>query len=72
MFANRYKQLKLLNDEYVNDKFVFSVLYGRRRVGKTTLLKEFIKHKPSIYFLVTLENVNLVLKRFQNIVADFF
>jgi hypothetical protein len=71
MFANRYKELKLLNDEYARDNFSFTVLYGRRRVGKTTLLKEFIANKPSIYFLVTLENFNIVVKRLQNIVADF-
>lgn len=71
MFANRYKELLLLNDEYLAKKFSFTVLYGRRRVGKTTLLKEFIKQKPSIYFLVTLENFNIVLQRLQNIVADF-
>lgn len=71
MFANRYKELKLLNDEYASKKFSFTVLYGRRRVGKTTLLKEFIVNKPSIYFLVTLENFNIVLNRLQNIVADF-
>ncbi|MBD3808468.1 MAG: AAA family ATPase, partial [Epsilonproteobacteria bacterium] len=71
MFANRHKELELLNDEYLAQNFSFTILYGRRRVGKTTLLKEFIKQKPSIYFLVTLENFNTVLKRFQNIVADF-
>ncbi len=71
MFANRYKELSLLNNEYSSNNFSFTILYGRRRVGKTTLLKEFIKDKPSIYFLVTLENLNIVLKRLQNIVADF-
>lgn len=71
MFANRHKELELLNDEYLAQNFSFTILYGRRRVGKTTLLKEFIKQKPSIYFLVTLENFNTVLKRLQNIVADF-
>ncbi len=71
MFVNRYKELKLLNDEYNSAKFAFSILYGRRRVGKTTLLKEFIKDKPSIYFLVTLESLNIVLNRFKNIFAEF-
>lgn len=71
MFANRVKELKLLNDEYSSSKFSFTVLYGRRRVGKTTLLKEFIKDKPSIYFLATLENFNVVLNRFKDIVAEF-
>lgn len=72
MFVNREKELQLLDDEYLKDSFTFSVIYGRRRVGKTTLLKNYIQDKPAIYFLVTLENELIVLKRFQNIVADFF
>ncbi len=72
MFINRYKELELLNDEYKRSSFSFTVLYGRRRVGKTTLLKEYIQDKPSIYFLVTLENINILLKRLQDIVATFF
>ncbi|MFP4486854.1 MAG: ATP-binding protein [Campylobacterales bacterium] len=71
MFANRQKELGLLNDEYSSDKFCFTVLYGRRRVGKTTLLKEYIVDKPSVYFLATLENLNIILNRFKEIVADF-
>jgi len=71
MFVNRHKELKLLNDEYAQDSFTFTVLYGRRRVGKTTLLKEYIQDKPSLYFLVTLENINIILKRLQDIVATF-
>jgi len=72
VFINRYKELELLNDEYKRSSFSFTVLYGRRRVGKTTLLKEYIQDKPSIYFLVTLENINILLKRLQDIVATFF
>ncbi len=72
MFINRQRELSLLNDEYISGRFAFTVLYGRRRAGKTTLLKEYIKDKPSIYFLVTLENFSVVLRRFQTIVADFF
>lgn len=71
MFANRYSELKLLNDEYISNNFAFTILYGRRRVGKTTLIKEFIKDKPAIYFLATLENFGVVLKRFQLLVAEF-
>jgi AAA+ ATPase superfamily predicted ATPase len=71
MFANREKELKLFNDEYASSRFAFTILYGRRRVGKTALLKEFIANKPAIYFLVTLENFTIVLKRLQTIVADF-
>ncbi|MBN2825347.1 MAG: ATP-binding protein [Campylobacterales bacterium] len=71
MFINRHKELALLNREFESDSFAFTVIYGRRRVGKTTLIKEYIDDKPSIYFLVTLENLSIVLRRFQEIVADF-
>ena len=72
MFVNREKELRLLNNEYDSVDFRFTVLYGRRRVGKTTLIKKYIELKPSIYFLVTLESEHIILKRFQEIVADFF
>ena len=71
MFVNRHKELQLLQEEYQNHAFRFTVIYGRRRVGKTTLLKEHIATKPYIYFLVTLESLPTLLQRFQNLVADF-
>ncbi len=71
MFVNRQKELKLLEEEYTNSDFRFTVMYGRRRVGKTTLLKEFISSKPYIYFLVTLEALPTVIERFKNLAADF-
>jgi AAA+ ATPase superfamily predicted ATPase len=30
------------------------VLYGRRRIGKTELLRVFCKDKPNVYFIATL------------------
>jgi AAA+ ATPase superfamily predicted ATPase len=72
MFVNRKKELQLLEEEYLNNKFKFTVIYGRRRVGKTTLLKKYISSKPYIYFLVTLESLPVVIRRFQKMVADFF
>jgi len=71
MFVNRQKELRLLEEEYINSDFRFTVMYGRRRVGKTTLIKEYISSKPYIYFLVTLESFPVVVQRFKNMVADF-
>lgn len=50
MFVNRTQELKTLHSEYKRDSSSFSVIYGRRRVGKTTLIKEFIKDKQRIYY----------------------
>ncbi|PID47524.1 MAG: ATPase [Proteobacteria bacterium] len=72
MFVNRQKELGILNSEYALDQFTSTILYGRRRVGKTALLREFMKDKPSLYFLASLENISILLKRFQGIFADYF
>ena len=51
MFIGRNTELKKLNEMYESGKFECAIIYGRRRVGKTTLIKEFIKDKKAIYFL---------------------
>ena len=51
MFVGREKELQILNKQYESGNFEFTVLYGRRRIGKTQLLKEFIKDKNSIYYM---------------------
>jgi AAA+ ATPase superfamily predicted ATPase len=70
MFVDREEILSKLIEEYNHPSFRFTILYGRRRVGKTTLLKKYIENRPHIYYLVTLESMPLVLRRFQRIVAE--
>lgn len=48
---NREYELGVLNSAYAENTSQFIVLYGKRRVGKTTLVKEFAKNLPHIYFL---------------------
>lgn len=50
MFYCREKELKQMNKRYMEDNFECIVIYGRRRVGKTALIKEFCKDKPAIFF----------------------
>ena len=50
MFIGREQELKKLNRMYQSDKLEVAVIYGRRRVGKTTLINEFCKDKRTIYF----------------------
>lgn len=51
MFYNRTSELDSLETAYESPGHAFFVVYGRRRVGKTALLKEFCTDKPHIYFL---------------------
>ena len=50
MFYGRINELVKLNEMYESSKFEFVVIYGRRRVGKTTLIREFIKGKKALFF----------------------
>ncbi|MBQ9292907.1 MAG: AAA family ATPase [Campylobacter sp.] len=56
MFINRISELQILNDEYAKNGTRFAVIYGRRRVGKTALISEFIKDKNAVYFYATTAN----------------
>ena len=48
-FYCRDDELRKLNKRYAGDKFECIVIYGRRRVGKTALINEFCKDKPTIF-----------------------
>lgn len=56
MFVAREKELGILEERYSNNKLEMLVLYGRRRVGKTALLREFIKNKDAIFFTAIQNN----------------
>lgn len=49
MFIGREKELRRLEMMYDSNKFEFAIVYGRRRVGKTTLITQFAdKYKTPI------------------------
>ena len=45
MFIGRRKELDAMQSLYDKDGFGMMVIYGRRRIGKSTLINEFIKNK---------------------------
>ena len=53
LFIGREIELSALEERYKRKGFEFPVIYGRRRVGKTRLIQEFIKDKRAIYFMAT-------------------
>ena len=55
-FVDRELEMRTLEKEYAKETASFVIVYGRRRVGKTTLLSEFAKNKRTIYFLATQES----------------
>ena len=50
MFVGRERELGQLDRMYAKDGFQMAMVYGRRRVGKTTLIDAFAKDRPTLYF----------------------
>jgi len=71
-FVNRIDEMKLLKDEYAKTSSTFTIIYGRRRVGKTSLILDFLKDKKNvIYFLTTRESETINKSSFKKQVAEF-
>ena len=70
MFIGRKRELQVLNDHFNSDTSEFCVLYGRRRIGKSRLLEEFVRDKRSFSYLAGRETKRLQLKRFVGELGD--
>ena len=64
-FINREKELEALENSYESNNPAFIIIYGRRRLGKTELVKRFIKDKRAFYFLAKQEKLELEFERFK-------
>ena len=64
----RSNELDILNSLYESSKFEYLVMYGRRRVGKTTLLQEFAKDKNAVFFPAQEKNDTLNLQDFSKMI----
>ena len=72
MFIGRENELNLLKALYSSAHFEFLVLYGRRRVGKTSLLQKFSEGKNAIFFSAQEKNDPLNLSDFSKAVQKHF
>ena len=68
MFIGRQAELKRLEELCCSDSFEFLVMYGRRRVGKTSLLKEYAGKHKTIFFSAQEKNDSLNLVDFSRAV----
>ena len=72
LFIGRESELELLEKKYSENRFNLFIVYGRRRVGKTTLLKKFCENKPSIFFVGEENNDKLSLQGFSKAVFEYY
>ena len=72
-FIGRKEELKKLNTLYHTDGFQMTIITGRRRIGKSTLITEFIKDKKAIYYMATKvgveRNVELLANEVLNVLV---
>jgi AAA+ ATPase superfamily predicted ATPase len=69
-FVNRKEELKFLEKYYKKGESSLIIIYGRRRIGKTELIKNFIKSKNSVYYLCEREPIQKNVEKFKEIVAE--
>lgn len=71
-FVNRVSELETLEKQYQSNTSSLVIVYGRRRVGKTALINEFLKrHTNTLYFLATEESETQNLNYFKAQVSEF-
>ena len=72
MFVGRESELMKLNNLYEQEGFQMAVVYGRRRVGKTTLINEFCRGKRTLSFTALEQSDADNLADFNRLITNFF
>lgn len=70
MFVGRKRELAALKEFYDKDGVGMTVIYGRRRIGKSTLITEFVKDKKTIFYTATKVGKHRNLELFSKQVVD--
>jgi len=68
-FVGREKELRWLEEEYVRKGASLTVVYGRRRVGKTRLVSRFMEGKDGLYFFAEELPPEEQLRRFSSAIS---
>ena len=71
MFVGRRSELAMMQRRYERHGYECIVLYGRRRVGKTALIREFIRDKAAIFFTGMETTAQENLDSFSQCIYDF-
>ena len=71
-FYNREMEIGILqqNEEQAKRNAVFTVLMGRRRVGKTSLVIKALEGKPFVYLFVSKDSEAMLCKKFQQTLSE--
>ncbi|MHA1589581.1 MAG: ATP-binding protein [Candidatus Njordarchaeales archaeon] len=70
MFIDREYELDFLEERYRSGRAELIIIYGMRGIGKTEVIKQFIKGKKAYYFFVTLEDLRTLLEGFLGVLGS--
>jgi AAA+ ATPase superfamily predicted ATPase len=71
-FIDREEERALLEREWESSGGRLVILYGRRRIGKTRLIDEFIRDKPGILYIAEDASPHIQIARLKARCAEFF
>jgi len=72
VFVDRAVELSVLEREYKSNGFRLVVVYGRRRIGKTYLLRFFTNGRDSIYFTAIESSKEILYEELSRIISRRF
>ena len=70
-FIGRKKEVEILENQYSNIEHPFIIIKGRRRVGKSRLIKEFCHNKDALYFQSDKEDGYAILQSFCKKLSEY-
>ena len=71
MFIGRKNEFSVLEDTYKMPGFQMTVIYGRRRIGKSRLITEFIKGKKASYYVASKTSIEDNVKKWSaQVISD--
>lgn len=71
-FFGRESELAELNDRFIGPRSEFFIIYGRRRVGKSELINEFIRQNTGLRIQVREGSRKYQLEQFAEAFSEFF
>ena len=63
MFIGREHEMSVLEETYHQPGFHMTVIYGRRRIGKSNLITEFITDKRASYYIAAKSSLEDNIKK---------
>lgn len=72
VFIGRNREIETLEKLYRKNSYQMVVIYGRRRVGKTTLISKFVEGKAAVFFSAQEANDKINLALFSKKIFEHF